>query len=287
VKLLRTIRHDEWRRWLCVAGCLVSAVTATAQIITPLPQEPVASRSAPVYSNPGVVTRSGQPQTGRLPQGSLPQGVLPGAGASDYSRRVPIGSAALPAGLGQSKAYYYLTNPQAVPTNGAPQTPTSPTQSMLGGRVLSTGQDDILVTLVKMPRFYDAELRLVMPESRLLGTNFNAGARINLGKLPAGEIVLGLKITSTGLLYPTGPGLRNPDGYPHAVVQNGGTPEAPLVYVGFEDMMTANTSNRQFNDAVVQLSGGVVSAILAPVAPVPQAAQAPAPAKAEKVKKKK
>jgi hypothetical protein len=285
----------------CLSLMVISllGLSAPAQIITPLPLEPVATRSAPLYSNPGVVTRSGVPQSARMPQGALPQGGLPrgalpsaglpNASATDLSRQVPQGGGALPTGLGNTKAYYYLTHPQALPTNGAPAATMPQTvaaTSMLGGRVLATGQDDVIVTLLKMPRYYDAELRLLMPEQRLLGSNFSAGATINLGKLQAGEIILGMKVNSTGQVYPTGPGLRNPDGMPHAVVQIGGTKEAPLVYVGYEDVMTAYTANRQFNDAVMQFSGGVVPAIMAEAEASPPPAQTAPAAPAKKEKKK-
>jgi len=253
------------------------ALTATAQLQPPATPalEPVPQRPLPVYSNPGVVIRSGLPQNGRLPETTLPEAARP----SDLSRQVPV-TTTLPAAFGQSRAYYSLTHPQDASATNAPS--TGGVQAMLGGRLLSTGHDDITVTILKVPRYYDAEISLLAPETRLLGTNYNAGKVINLGRLPAGEIVFAVKVNSTQTIYPTGPGPRNPDGLPHAVVQLGGTTEAPLVYVGFEDLMTSQTLNRTFNDTVLQLSGGVAAAI---TPPVDNRAQPAAPAPVTKKKR--
>jgi hypothetical protein len=273
--------------WAGACLMLLANHWAVAQRITPLPLDGVPTRPIPNYSNPGVLTRievphGAQPRASSLPNGTLPQASAPFANASNLSRNTSTPIPAFPAGFSQTRAYQQMTQPQAE-TNSTATAPSTP-KAMLGGRVLATGQDEVILSVLKMPRYYDATLVLLSPEERLLATNFETGKVINLGKLPAGEIIFGLKADSTSTTYPTGPGSRNPDGLPHAVVQIGGTSEAPLVYVGYEDVLATYQLQRTFNDMVLQLKG-VAAAINQPEHK--KAATQPSPALPEKTKPKK
>jgi hypothetical protein len=69
--------------------------------------------------------------------------------------------------------------------------------------------------------------------------------------LPPGELVFAIKTPEQRVLQ-TGNASRNPDGFEHAMIRSfpSGTIE-----VWFEDLN--QTGDRDFNDAVVQLTGGI------------------------------
>ena len=154
--------------------------------------------------------------------------------------------------------------------------------SVLGGYVYSTGSDDIILkvltpaelpyppervtTIVNRQRFsvpnpnvsaWIDEIAIIEPgPARALATNKQYNRTMNLGRLPAGEVVFAIR-TPDGL-FKTGEGARNPDGQPHAVVK---TFASGIMQVWFEDQAGSKlpATDRDFNDAVFQLSGGVAN----------------------------
>ena len=148
----------------------------------------------------------------------------------------------------------------------------------LGGRVYSTGLDEVYVRIIpvdrvswKLERPYTSRIYLLAPgRKRLLGSNFDDRV-VRLGRLPAGEIKLGIDTygADAGSVQ-TGPGERNPDRLPHAKVTQ--LPSG-VVEVRFEDLLglperrglkSGNSpaeqayAHRNFlSDVIVQFSGGV------------------------------
>lgn len=158
-----------------------------------------------------------------------------------------------------------LSKPQPAGGHGAVQllTPTTRTAVVmdnapwrLGGRVYSTGTEDVIVKVMTPRAAFKNGLYLVSPgPPRFIAWNTDVGTIVNLGKLPAGEIIFGLK-TPRNNMFEAGAGSRNPDQLPHAAVK---TWKSGLIHVGFEDLSGAKGagSDRDFNDSVFQLSGGV------------------------------
>jgi hypothetical protein len=90
--------------------------------------------------------------------------------------------------------------------------------------------------------------------ARSIASNKQYNYTVNLGKLPAGEILFAIKPGDASLLK-TGPGSRNVDGLPHAVVK---TFNSGVIQVWFEDMVGPRPNgDKDYNDAVFELSGGV------------------------------
>jgi hypothetical protein len=134
----------------------------------------------------------------------------------------------------------------------------------LGGTVYSTGAEDVIVKILERTRqptpngvmtnvsAFNSGIYLVSttPE-RFIGFPRQGGKVMNLGKLPPGELVFAIK-TPEQRVFQTGPASRNPDGFEHAIIRSfpSGTIE-----VWFEDLN--QTGDRDFNDAVIQLYGGV------------------------------
>jgi hypothetical protein len=148
----------------------------------------------------------------------------------------------------------------------------------IGGRVYSTGTDDIILTILTpsgwgetrtvvvggktlvMPNpnisaFNDAIYILSPGQARFVASNCQHGRQVNLGKLPPGEIVFAIS-TPQRNVFRTGDGSRNPDALPHASIK---TFRSGPIEVWFEDLsgLARTQSDRDFNDAVFQLSGGV------------------------------
>jgi len=145
----------------------------------------------------------------------------------------------------------------------------------LGGRIYSTGLDEVYVRIVpvhlvswKRERPYTSHIYLLAPgKKRFLGSNFDDRV-VRLGRLPAGEIKLGIDSPEGSLQ--TGPGERNPDKLPHAKVTQF---PSGVVEVRFEDLLglperrglrSGNSpaeqayAHRNFlSDVIVQFSGGV------------------------------
>ena len=93
---------------------------------------------------------------------------------------------------------------------------------------------------------------------RYLGHVKDAGKTINLGKLPPGELIFGLRVNEYNCYFKTGDASRNPDNLVHANIRtfkSGG-----LVEIWFEDALGpkgTDRSDRDINDLVLQVSGGI------------------------------
>ena len=148
----------------------------------------------------------------------------------------------------------------------------------LGGRIYSTGLEEVYVRIVpvqqvswKREKPYLSHIYLLSPgKTNFLGSNFDDRV-IRLGRLPAGEIKLGIDTfgADAGSVQ-TGPGERNPDNLPHAKATQ--LPSG-VVEVRFEDLLglperrglrSDNSpaeqayAHRNFlSDVIVQFSGGV------------------------------
>lgn len=126
----------------------------------------------------------------------------------------------------------------------------------LGASVYSTGNEDVIVKILPCLSGFNNDVYLLSPgPERAIASNRANGRVVNLGKLPAGEIVFGVR-TPEKKLFQVGDGTRNPDGLPHAFVK---TFKSGVLQVRFEDLSgpKGRRSDRDFNDAVFQLSGGV------------------------------
>jgi len=91
----------------------------------------------------------------------------------------------------------------------------------LGNQLYSTGLEDVRVTITPANEPTDrAAIYLVSPgNKRLIASNYD-NKSVNLGRLEAGEIVIGVEAPSeNNAFYKTGEGSRNPDGLRHAVVR--------------------------------------------------------------------
>jgi RHS repeat-associated protein/uncharacterized repeat protein (TIGR01451 family) len=123
----------------------------------------------------------------------------------------------------------------------------------LGGQLFSTGQS-VEVEVLPASAGFTSELWLFEPgPERRLATNRDVGTVVQLGIFPAGvELVFGIKVLNTGNTFKMGPGSRNPDGIPHAVVtflDNG------RARVGFEDLFGGG--DRDYNDNIFEFRGGI------------------------------
>jgi len=89
----------------------------------------------------------------------------------------------------------------------------------------------------------------------VLASNRQHDRTVNLGKLPAGEIIFAIR-TPEGNFFKTGDGSRNGDRKPHAIVK---TFISGAIQVWFEDQAGGGlpASDRDCNDAVFELTGGV------------------------------
>jgi hypothetical protein len=145
----------------------------------------------------------------------------------------------------------------------------------MGGRIFSTGTEDIKVKIISLtartsPRntiggrltdqpvesAFNNGIYLFSPApEHFIGFSRQHGRVVNLGKLPAGELIFGIK-TPQNYRFQTGAASKNPDHVPHAIVKSfvSGTME-----VWFEDEAGVRlpASDRDFNDAVIELSGGI------------------------------
>jgi hypothetical protein len=153
--------------------------------------------------------------------------------------------------------------------------------AVLGGSVFSTGSEDILLKVltpsglpypdeavttvisgqrVRLPNpnvsAYTDDICIVSPgPARVLASNRQYDRTINLGKLPAGEVIFAIR-TPDGNFFKTGDGSRNGDRLPHAMVK---TFVSGAIQLWFEDQAGSRSpgSDRDCNDAVFELSGGV------------------------------
>lgn len=141
-------------------------------------------------------------------------------------------------------------------------TASAQTPAGLGGQLYSLGGE---VTIDPLPATagLKSELWIVSPEVRFIAFNERTGSTdpvqdpVTIGPYPAGtELIFEIRVPVQGD-FQTGPGTRNPDGLPHAVV----TPDGPNSFiVGFEDLR--NGGDRDYDDNLFRFTGS-----LAPVVP--------------------
>jgi hypothetical protein len=148
-------------------------------------------------------------------------------------------------------------------------------KAQLGGGVYSTGTDEIIVKIVhpvslpgngKQQRplvesaFRNGIYLLSATGDRFIGLSSDT-REINLGRLPVGELIFAIK-TPEGNVFKTGPASRNPDQLEHAVTKTyvSLATELSRIEVWFEDLYgSKGQSDRDFNDAAIQLKGGVAN----------------------------
>lgn len=157
---------------------------------------------------------------------------------------------------------------------------TSTTEPIMGGLLYATGTEITVLVLPAEGTFYTSELLLFDGESfRVLTTNHATGAVIPIPAPPSGtELLFGIRVLNTGQLFRTGPAERNPDNMPHATVQ---LLEPGRVRLAFEDVYGGG--DRDFDDAIFELRGGVSLTQERPQDPEPN--PTPTPKKAKKAKK--
>jgi hypothetical protein len=100
--------------------------------------------------------------------------------------------------------------------------------------------------------FTDGIYLLSPGPERLIASNRQIGQVVNLGLLPKGEIIFGIK-TPEDYTFQTGEAARNPDDKVHALVK---VFRSGKIEVWFEDL-PAGQSDFDYNDVVIDLSGGV------------------------------
>jgi len=106
--------------------------------------------------------------------------------------------------------------------------------------------------------FHNGVYLLSADTPRYLGSCKDAGKTINLGKLPPGELIFGLRVNEYNCYFKTGDASRNPDNLVHANIRtfkSGGPVE-----IWFEDafgLKGTDRSDRDFDDLVLQVSGGI------------------------------
>ena len=143
-----------------------------------------------------------------------------------------------------------------------------------GATIYSSGTADVIVQVLNpmlvrplqrgQPRLdakspgSDGVYLLTSDKPRYIGSVKDAGKTINLGKLPPGELIFGLRVNEYNCYFKTGDASRNPDNLVHANIRtfkSGG-----LVEIWFEDAFGpkgTDRSDRDINDLVLQVSGGI------------------------------
>lgn len=125
----------------------------------------------------------------------------------------------------------------------------SPCVPGLGGRVFATGD---FVQIVVLEPFADFTSQIIIFSPgpvRTLASSRDLGRVVSLGTFPRGtELVFGIRVNETGLTFKMGPGFRNPDSEPHAIVQCAADGSA---IVGFEDKV--NSDSLDYNDVRFQI----------------------------------
>jgi hypothetical protein len=125
----------------------------------------------------------------------------------------------------------------------------------LGDQLFSTG-GDITVEVRPKTAGLTSELRLFAPDgsSTAIALNTEVGKVVTLPARPKGEeLVFGILVKSSPPhTFEIGPGERNPDGLPHAVVRQVGERQYD---VGFEDLF--NGGDRDYDDNTFRFSGGL------------------------------
>ncbi len=171
------------------------------------------------------------------------------------------------------------SQPVATSRTDAATTAVDTGHAVVGGRVYSTGADDVILKVLTPaelpypPEVIDTRIngvRVLLPNpnvsayvdeiaiaapspARVIATNKQYDRTVNLGRLPAGEIIFAIRTPDN--FFKTGEGSRNTDGRPHAIVK---TFLSGVMQVWFEDQAGTGVPNDwDCNDAVFQLSGGV------------------------------
>ncbi len=126
--------------------------------------------------------------------------------------------------------------------------------SGLGDQLFSMG-GEITVEVLRSTAGLRSELRLYAPDGTFTPVAINAelGRVVTLPARPRNEeLVFAIFVTEPGDLFKMGPGERNPDKLPHAVVRPTGERQFD---VGFEDLR--NGGDRDYDDNTFRFSGGL------------------------------
>lgn len=140
--------------------------------------------------------------------------------------------------------------------------------SVLGGNAVVASDGNVIAKFISQAAGYDNELYLDSPSNslgRIFHNHLNSpGDTVDLGFFTAGtELIFRLYVVNTGQNFYTGPGSRNPDGIPHAIVDDSFAPGETSV--GFEDLYGGG--DRDYDDTVFSFTN-----VKARVVPLPAAA---------------
>ncbi len=121
---------------------------------------------------------------------------------------------------------------------------------VLGGQMFVQGTGDVVAEFLGSSAGYDNTLFLHTPgphEHIFRNHTTPVGTQYNLGGFPVGtELVFGIHARDAGYNYYSGPGGDNPDGIPHAVVDDMYAPNT--TWVGFEDLYGGG--DKDYNDVM-------------------------------------
>ncbi|HWY75168.1 MAG TPA: hypothetical protein VN281_06105 [Verrucomicrobiae bacterium] len=143
----------------------------------------------------------------------------------------------------------------------------------LGGSVYSTGAGDVVVQILDsnmvrpLPRGhnkpdlspFNSGLWLLSPgQPRYIGSNHELGKTVNLGTFPAGvEVVLALKVDDYNCFLRTGNPTNNIDNLDHVIFRTFSRGAMELWFEDAPGPLGWGRSDRDFNDLVISLGGGV------------------------------
>ncbi|MEO5662756.1 MAG: RHS repeat-associated core domain-containing protein [Nocardioides sp.] len=129
---------------------------------------------------------------------------------------------------------------------------------VLGGQLFSTGTA-VTVEVLPASAGLTSTLFLLDPAEVRIATNRDVGTTVTVGPYGSGtELVFGIR--AGGQEFRLGPGARNPDGIPHAVVDFGAD---GCAVVGFEDLFGGG--DRDYDDNKFKFCGGIAAEV--PVEP--------------------
>lgn len=117
---------------------------------------------------------------------------------------------------------------------------------VLGQTIMVSTTGDVTATFVGSAATFNSQLFLVGGGGTIFD-NFSTppGTTVSLGSYAAGTVLtFGLAVLTTGETFYTGPGALNPDGVPHAIVDD--MYAANTMYVGFEDLFGGG--DQDYND---------------------------------------
>ncbi len=124
--------------------------------------------------------------------------------------------------------------------------------ALVPGQKIYASGGEVIVKVLPSDAGYTSELYLSSPApARLIATNRDSGAVVNLGVYPAGqELIFSIYVRETSKTFYTGPASRNPDNKLHAAA------DLPLYgpsTVGFEDLNGGG--DQDFNDNMFRFLG--------------------------------